>query len=722
MMNDEKHVKQREGKKIKQFKTKKVHKNKTSQQRSIKKSTNKQIKFGIRFRLILAFIVPIIFIILVGVISYNKAAEGLTHSYETSVRETMVATGKYFDLGFKSVQIAAEDLATNKDIEEPTAYKAYSQFQKVVMYKSTTNEMIKNIHVLSATMPASMSTSAGTRDRDIVTELLESEEGKALKDPNTDYVWVATHPYLDENMRTGSDDYSMSMIFKANKIVNFVKQKDSTVAYIAIDIKNEAILSTLEEFDWGDKSLAGFITADGREFSVGNGKDATEAFFVNQDFYQKAAAGEETSGAVDNCVINGEKYLFVFAKVEMSGAMVCGLIPQEVIWAQAADIKTVTILLTIIGSLIAIIVGAFISTNISSVIRKMMHVLSKASKGDLTVSISVKRKDEFRLLAESITDTISHMKDLLENIGNVERDVSGASGKVSEIGGILNDETEGIIYSLSEIRTGLVRQAEDTESCLEKMSDLSERVNKVHENSGEIERIAYETKETAKNGIVMVEELGDKVEDTIQATQNVIRNIESLEEKTQYIGSIIGTMNEIAEQTNLLSLNASIEAARAGVAGKGFTVVATEVRKLADESVKAAGQIQNIINQIQSSMTEAVSSAKEAEGIAASEGVALHKTVNVFYHINKQIEGLAGTLSHISTDMQDIEIAKNGTLNAMESISAVAEQTAAVSEQIDKSAHHQMEAVQTLNTSVLDLEDSVNNMETAVSVFNVKTV
>lgn len=683
----------------------------------IRRNEKGTVRFGIGIRLIVAFMIPVFFIVALGFISYQKAASGLIEGYESAARETMIATGKYFDLGFHSVETTARQMAADKNIGERAAYGVYNELHKSLIAKAGADEMVKNIHILSVE-GIGISSSAGAVNEERIRGFEESEDGKKLLDSKENVIWVGSHPYLDDNLKTYPEDYGISMMYKAGRLAGFVEKLDDIRAYVIMDISTESIKSSLENLDWGDQSLAGFITKDGRVITA-EGKEGTEPI-LSQDFYKEAAASGLTGGAINNCSYGGRRYLFVYARVETVGAMVYALIPQTLIQSQASDIKTVTFALTVVAVLIAVLVGTYIATGIEKVIKIMMDGLSKAAKGDLTMSIQVERNDEFSLLAASINDTICHMRELINDVSLENQQVADSSGEVSEIGSVLAGESEGILKALEEIQSGILRQVEDTESCLGKMSVLSEKVNKVHENTGEIERIAYGTRETAQNGIVMVENLNGKVKETIKATGDVIHNIETLQEKTRDIGSIIDTINDIAEQTNLLSLNASIEAARAGAAGRGFTVVASEVRKLADQSVKASGQIRRIINEIQQNTAVTVKTAQQAGNIAFSEGEALESTVKVFYHINEQVEEVAGTLSKISLEMNDIEGTKDGTLEAMESISAVAEETAVLSEQIDKSAHHQMDAVINLNEKVGVLENSVGEMENAVSVFTIK--
>lgn len=682
-----------------------------------KKSSKKhRVYFGIKIKLIIAFMIPVILIIALGSFSYKQASEGMIESYESALKETMMTTGKYFNLGFVSVETAARQIASDEEIENIDAYTGYGKMQKVIVTSLKADKKMSNIHILAAN-GYGVSTKAGTIREDLFSAFSNSEEGSILNASENDAHWFGLHNFIDEKLKTNSGQYSISYILKATDAVGFSGKSGKTVAYVIVDVNTSLVMDVLNEFSWGEGSVAGFITADGREITSLE-EQGEEAVFANQDFYVDAVSGAEENGA-SYCNYNGEEYLFVYSKVDASGSLVCGLIPKREIVKQADEIRTVTRMLVVAAALIAIFVGTVIAMDMGRALKKMRHVLTKASKGDLTVAISMRRKDEFGVLAQTISDTLSKMRTLLENASHVNEGVSASAEEVFSLGTVLLGETEEIMGSLEEIQVGITKQAEDTQDCLSSMELLSNKVNSVYDNVHEIKKIANGTKEVAGNGLVMIDNLNSTVKETVSATQNVIENIEHLDNETRAISSIVHTINEIAQQTNLLSLNASIEAARAGEAGRGFTVVATEVRKLADQSIEAADKIQDIINQVITKTEETVTTARRAENIVSNQEGVLKDTVKVFYNINEQVEGLAGTIGNISSEMKDIEKNKNITLEAMESISAIAEETAAVSEEINSSAVKQMDAVKTLNKSVEELENGAENLKEAMDVFQV---
>lgn len=178
------------------------------------------------------------------------------------------------------------------------------------------------------------------------------------------------------------------------------------------------------------------------------------------------------------------------------------------------------------------------------------------------------------------------------------------------------------------------------------------------------------------DGIHSMDALNESAVSTSRITAEVIEAIQGLEEKSKSIGQIIKTINEIAEETNLLSLNASIEAARAGEAGRGFAVVAEEIKKLADQSLQSSSEIERIVNEIVAGTGQVVTVAREAEDIVKSQETAVGETTQAFEQIDDKVASLMESLHQINENVANMETARETTLEAITSISAVSAQTA----------------------------------------------
>jgi len=251
------------------------------------------------------------------------------------------------------------------------------------------------------------------------------------------------------------------------------------------------------------------------------------------------------------------------------------------------------------------------------------------------------------------------------------------------------------------------------------MDALSQKITTVNENIIEIEKVTDETKGLITQGITTMEELTKQSEATTDITKYVVDNVIALENKSHAIGKIIQVINGIADQTNLLSLNASIEAARAGEMGRGFAVVADEIRKLAEESLAASNEIKKVINEISQQTSDTVSTAKRAENIVNTQTKIVDETIKTFRDMNTGVERLITNLTTIGQNMKNMDSAREGTLSAVESISAISEETLAASNSVDETVNVQSDAVKALDEAAKTLGENAKDLNEAINTFRI---
>jgi methyl-accepting chemotaxis protein len=673
----------------------------------------------IRAKLIMAFLVPVVFIVALGVISYSKSSKGLIGNYESSTLSNMFNMAKYLDFGFGVVSSKANILNGDRSLQDyySGTYKNdkfeesthFQQVQTLINTNILSEKYISDIFVL-ANYGSSISSNGTLSSRLVYQDFIDKGEGAYLNDGQKE-VWVGTHTYLDTQSAATNASYAVSYI---RYLYNNARMP---VGSIVLDVSANFVTDVLTGSGLPDGSVITFITNDGRE--IINGSIPDNFKFTEQKYYKEAVENKDQNSGLEYVKFNNGNYLFVYSRIATSNSLLCAVIPKSYIVKQANEVKNITLMAVLITVILAVAFGTFLASGFSITIHRVIKVLQKAGSGDLTDLTRIKRKDEFRILGSSINDMIGSMLKLIRKMMGISTTVSQSAATVSESSNNLVSATQNISLAVGDIEQGVTQQAVDSESCLHRMADLAEKINAVYDSTHNIERIANNTKNIVSSGLGIVDNLSSKTKDTSDITHSVIQDIEGLEKESSAIISIIATMNEIAEQTNLLSLNASIEAARGGQAGRGFAVVADEIRKLADRSVKASNEIGSIIHRIEDQTKKTANTARYAESIVMSQEGALTATVNAFSDINGHVENLTENLKQIANGVEGIEKAKNETLGAIENISATSEETAAAAEQLSVTADRQLEEVRRLNEVVQQLSGDANNLQETVSVFKI---
>lgn len=699
--------------KLKKEKVRKPQPKKTGNSRKAAKDKGMGLR-GIQVKLIGAFMIPVILFVIIGFMIYSKCSTTLNSTYEASANTSVGTLEEYLGLGFENIELMATRLSINSAI---TSYYTGSEVKSESMLmdtkvalsnESTADKFID--HIIVCAKSGTACSEKGAIRGDVYNAFVESEEGKNVESEiGMGSMWISSHPAIDEVTGYDSDEYALSLVTVLKNNSN------KSVGYIIIDVKTSFIQDILDNAQISDNSIKGFVLEDGSQVLSGD----SDIKFADTDFYQEALAGENLQGSKE-VSYEGADYLFTYSRIEGTNMLVCAMVPQKEIMAGAQAILRYTLIAVAICAVIAIVVGSVLASGISKAIRKVNRVLKKTSDGDLTGQISMKRKDEFNVLSSSITNMIGSMKDLILKMTNVSGHVSDSAVQVGTNSEVLLEVTKDITEAVDYINSGISQQAQDTESCLEQMNGLAEKINVVHENTDEISEIAQEAQGAIENGMVIVANLGEKVQGTTEVTETIIREIRELNKESIAINSIIGTINEIAEQTNLLSLNASIEAARAGEAGRGFAVVSEEIRKLAEQSGNAGNQIGEIINHIQERLAATIETAGLAGESVAFQTEALNNTVDVFKNISQQVSKLAEDVEKITQSVGGIEQAKEDTMNAIESISTTSNQTESASEELARSTEKQLQVVEVLNDAVKRLQMDAEDLDTSVSIFKVQ--
>lgn len=628
-------------------------------------AAKKRGRFGIRGQIVACFIVPVVFVILVGLFSYKKAETGMEEKYTESTVQTLNTIVEYIDYGCELIESEAFKYAYDKQLsqycmglyEKDAAQKAeaFNNVKDSLRTSAVVNPMINGIYVVTGSEVDMLTSGNESQRKGFLEEWKESE--------TVNSGWYDGHPYADEQLGISSGDY----------ILNYNCLAEGGKACVTIDIRQEEIREILKKLNLGEESVAAFVTENGREVFTDT---ETEIRFFEQDFYQEALQSEKPSGS-GFVRAAGETYLFLYSKSGKTSSVVCALVPEKTVVSQAYDIRNLTLVLVIAASVLALILGFGISGRIQRNMKHVVKEVEEVSRGNLTVAVKVKGRDEFAVLADSMNGMVNGTKKLVGKVKRASYQLEHSTQQVSGTSGEIGHYSRSITQALEEIREGMEAQAVSASECLEKSGNLSEDIRMVSDEVGKVEKQIDRTEQMIEQGMTVMDELSAKSETADKKTREVEKSIYVLKEQTGKIESFVQMINEISGQTNLLSLNASIEAARAGEAGRGFSVVAEEIRKLAEESAAAANEIGRSVNLIREQMEDSVESTKEAGEIVREQTGCVREMLSVFVQMKSDMEQMFCALGTIVVKVENADANRAETLTSISTISSVIEQTTA---------------------------------------------
>lgn len=334
--------------------------------------------------------------------------------------------------------------------------------------------------------------------------------------------------------------------------------------------------------------------------------------------------------------------------------------------------SAVTIGVIILGFILSIILGIFISRIISKPLNEVVELVKKVAAGDLREKTEITTKDEMGQLAKAMNDMVDNLRTLISNALNSAQNVAAASQQISA--------------STEEIATGSTDQANSAQTMNELFKELTFAIESVAASAEEASELGTQTVHIAREG-------GHVVKESIKGMTIVNEQMTLLESDSNKIGDIIEVIDDIAEQTNLLALNAAIEAARAGEQGRGFAVVADEVRKLAERSGEATKQITGIIKGMQSNTGQSVKSVMQAVEKTSQISETFDNIVKMISDSSQKVDEIAAASEQQSAQSKDV-------LQSIESISAASEEAAAASEETASTSQSLAELAEGLNESV----------------------
>ncbi|MCX7709226.1 MAG: methyl-accepting chemotaxis protein [Clostridia bacterium] len=688
--------------------------------------------YSIRIQLVTAFLTMIIPITVLGYISQKLTSDSMETFSSKSSLQTIEQVSKNLKLVFELSEETYTKLYSNSailsylkgDSEAGDFEKSEKkrQIEQLLSTEAYTNKFVSGITIYSETggIVGIQNISADAPKDSLKTATWYKNALKADGKAS----WIGRHEELDRMAGDNSaKKYAMSYAGALKDI------SSKTVGVLMLDLDNEFLEETLKSIHLGSGSEVHIISPDGRDISSVQDqatkkymiKDSAEdgkASIGGQEFYEKIRRSSNNNGS-EYVIHNSMDYLMTFQKIGESGYTLIGLVPRVQLLAAAKDINKWTLVMVFVSILTALGIGLFMAMGMGKTIEKIIGIAGRVEKGDLTCSISTKRQDEFGLLTLSIGNMIVRMRELIERTLKVSQKVTESSGTVAATSQEVSASAMEISKSIEEITKGSVDLAMNADEGSQKMELLSTSIENVSKNAKEIMRISEDTEFLVRNGMETITELEQKTRETNEISKAITFDIRLLGERNTSVRKIVSVIDSIVEQTRLLSLNAAIEAARAGEMGKGFAIVAEEVRKLAEQSMNATKEISGIITDTQEQTEKTVKQTQITEKIIESQTKSVSETIATFKQIAAHIEVLAGRIERIIGEIDVMQENSRNTITVIHNVSSVSEQTAAASEEITASTEQQLASIEGFTISAQELNETAQQLFNLISKFKI---
>lgn len=375
-----------------------------------------------------------------------------------------------------------------------------------------------------------------------------------------------------------------------------------------------------------------------------------------------------------------------------------------------------------------VVLGALLSVQLSRRITKPIGVLTELINktadldivNDASYDFILEIKDETGIMGKAVADLRHKLRNIILEIREDADTLERASHMLNEVVTIGQDGVDNVTKAVGDFADGAMDQADNAQKTVEVMHSLSEEIRQGVKRSENLIHSADEVVEQNAHGVKQMQDLNEKFEITRSSTDELNRNVGRLSENSAQIGAITSTIQAIAVQTNLLALNAAIEAARAGEAGKGFSVVADEIRKLAEQTSQSTTQIEELISDITSEIQVTMDNmARSKEAVEVSSHV-VGDVQGSFDGIDQAMTSIFEQMQLLSQNIHQVNINKDSATDAIQGISAITEENAAGAEEISATMATQNELMGDIKSNSDQLDQIAVKLNGIIARFKVE--
>ncbi|MDP4143849.1 MAG: methyl-accepting chemotaxis protein [Bacillota bacterium] len=523
-------------------------------------------------------------------------------------------------------------------------------------------------------------------------------------------VW--SEAYLDE----------VSKVTMVTATAPFYDKDNKFMGVVTADINLNSIQEMIKRTKVGKTGQAFLIDKNGLFLSDGDASKIMKVNITKDKNSSLAMAGQKVISSQNGNTTfkdkDGVSHIY-YLSIPETGWIIATIMPEKELYAPINSLLTTLSILIGVFSIIVTAAIIWFARYLKTYINNVNNLAFSISEGDLTKSLEIKTDDELGMMSRHLNKMTQDLRGMVNTFTNGIEQVISTAEELTASAEETTAAAEQVAMSVQDIAAGSEQQEIIATEFTNMVSEVSGGISNVSNNIQNIESASFEAYKKAESGNNVVVNAINHMTNINRKVSASSEIVEELGRKSNEIGEIISTISDIAEQTNLLALNAAIEAARAGEQGKGFAVVADEVRKLAEQSSEATSRISGLINQIQTNITKAVTAMNDGN-LAVKDGSAMVESAGQsFKEILVAVDNIYTRMQDASAVTQQISAGTHNMVESIEKIASISKKSVFKSQNVAAASEEQTASMKEVAQGAENLSQMAIEMGKVINKFTI---